>query len=124
MSRHKIAGKKLNRNSASRKALYMSLARALLKNGTIKTTLAKAKALRPIVEPMITKARTNDLATKRRLFSALRDKEVLHKLMTEIAPRFANRAGGYCRVVRCGFRAGDNAPMAIIQLLPEQEELV
>ena len=124
MSSHKIAGRKLNRNSSSRKALFRALACSLLKEETIKTTVAKAKSLRQVVEPMITRARKDNLATRRILFSKLRDKTMVDKLMTVLAPRFADRNGGYCRVVRCGFRAGDNAPMAMIQLIPTVEATV
>jgi large subunit ribosomal protein L17 len=122
MSSHKIAGRKLNRNAASRKALFQALACALLKEESIKTTVAKAKSLRQVVEPMITLARTDSLAVRRSLFSQLRDKAMVNKLMTVLGPRFAKRPGGFCRVVRCGFRAGDNAPMAIIQLVGDEAE--
>jgi large subunit ribosomal protein L17 len=124
MSSHKITKRKLNRNSSARKALFRSLSCALLREETIKTTLAKAKSLRGVVEPLITKARVDDLATRRILFSKLRDKEMVNKLMTVLGPRFADRNGGYCRVIKCGFRVGDNAPMAVIQLVPNQEVLV
>ena len=123
MSRHKIAGRKLNRTSSSRKALFRSLSCALLREETIKTTLAKAKSLREVVEPLITRSRIDNLATRRILFAKLRDKEMVNKLMTDLGPRFAKRNGGYCRVLKCGFRAGDNAPMAIIQLMPIEEQL-
>ncbi|MBM93327.1 MAG: 50S ribosomal protein L17 [Legionellales bacterium] len=117
MSRHKIAGRKFNRNSSSRKALMRALACALIREESIKTTLAKAKSLRQVVEPLITQAESNDLNVQRRLFSALRDKALVHKLVTTLGPRFKSRPGGYCRIVKCGFRAGDDAPMAIIQLV-------
>lgn len=124
MSRHKIAGKKLNRNTASREALFRALCCALLSKESIKTTLAKAKALRPIVEKIITLSATDSLAIRRKLFAILRDKVLVEKLIKIIGPRFEKRPGGYTRVVRCGFRNGDSAPMAIIQLIPDVQETI
>ena len=124
MSRHKVAGKKLNRNTSSRKALYRALSCALLSEESIKTTLAKAKALRPIVEKLITLSATDNLTVRRRLFAVLRNKTVVEKLIKKIGPRFTARPGGYTRVVRCGFRNGDSAPMAVIQLIPDHQETV
>ena len=124
MSRHKIAGKKLNRNTSSREALFRALCCALLSKESIKTTLAKAKALRPVVEKLITLSAQDSLAARRKLFSVLRDKTVVEKLIKVIGPKFAKRPGGYTRVVRCGFRNGDSAPMAIIQLIPDVQETV
>lgn len=115
--RHKIAGRKFNRNASARSALLRSLACALIREESIKTTLAKAKSLRQVVEPLITQAELNSLVVQRRLFDALRDKQLVHKLVTVLGPRFKARAGGYCRIVKCGFRPGDDAPMAIIQFV-------
>ena len=117
MSRHKIAGRKFNRDSSSRKALFRALCCALLKEETIKTTVPKAKELRRFVEPLITRARQDSLATRRILFAELRDATIVDKLMVALGPRFAERPGGYTRIVRCGYRSGDNAPMAYIQLV-------
>lgn len=122
MSSHKIAGRKLNRNASARKALFRALAVALLREESIKTTVAKAKSLRQVVEPMITLARQDTLAARRNLFAELRDKGMVEKLIKVLGPRFATRPGGYTRIVRCGFRAGDDAPMAVIQLVRDLDD--
>lgn len=116
--RHGIQGRKLNRTSAHRKALLMNLAIALIKNNRIKTTLPKAKELRPYVEKLVTLCKVNDLSTRRTALSILRDKEVVTKLF-EISAKFASRNGGYTRILKCGFRYGDNAPMALIEFVEE-----
>ncbi len=115
--RHKIAGRKLNRTSSHRKALFKNLAQALIKNEHIKTTLPKAKELRPIVEKLITLAKKGSLAARRQAISQIQDQSTVAKLIDTLAQRFSNRAGGYTRILKAGFRYGDNAPMAIIQFV-------
>src|SRR5436189_5304314 len=115
--RHARAGKKLGRDSAHRKALYSNLAGALIEHGRIKTTVTKAKAVRPIAEQMITLGRRGDLHARRQAMAYLRSQEVVHKLFAEVAPRFKKRAGGYSRIVRIGPRLGDAAEMAYLELV-------
>jgi len=115
--RHKRIGRQLSRNSSHRKATLQALTVSLLRHETIKTTLAKAKELRRVAEPLITKAKTDSVANRRLAFSRLRDKEVVGKLFTEIGPHFDQRPGGYVRILKYGFRAGDKAPMALVQLV-------
>ncbi|MEI8321367.1 MAG: 50S ribosomal protein L17 [Alphaproteobacteria bacterium] len=118
--RHKISGRKLNRTSSHRKAMFMNLANALIEKEHIKTTLPKAKDLRPVVERLITMARTNTLHTRRVLLSRLRDESVVSKLLTVLADRYRGRPGGYTRVLKAGFRYGDAAPMAIIEFVDRE----
>ena len=122
--RHRKSGRQLNRNSSHRKAMFSNMAGSLVKHEIIKTTLPKAKELRSVIEPLITLAKTDSVANRRLAFARTRDKEVVGKLFTEIGPRFADRPGGYTRILKCGFRTGDNAPMAYIELLdrPVAEE--
>ena len=115
--RHHKAGKKLGRDSSHRKALYANLAGALIEHGRIKTTEAKAKAVKPLAEQMITLGRRGDLAARRQAISTLRSKDVVHVLFTEVAPRFAERPGGYTRIVKLGPRAGDAADMVYLELV-------
>ena len=115
--RHARAGKKLGRDSAHRRALYSNLAGALIEHGRIKTTEAKAKAVRPIAEKMITLGRRGDLAARRQAVAYLRSKDVVHKLFAEVAPRFADRPGGYSRIVKLGPRPGDAAEMVYLELV-------
>jgi large subunit ribosomal protein L17 len=115
--RHARAGRKLGRDSAHRKALYSNLAGALIEHGRIKTTEAKAKAVKPIAEKMITLGRRGDLAARRQAVSYLRSKDVVHKLFAEVAPRFADRPGGYSRIVKLGPRQGDAADMVYLELV-------
>jgi large subunit ribosomal protein L17 len=115
--RHRRAGRKLGRDSAHRKALYANLASALIEHGRIRTTEAKAKEVRPIVEEMITLGKRGDVAAQRQAVAFLRSKSVAHTLFAEIAPRFADRPGGYTRVVKIGPRQGDAAPMAYLELV-------
>jgi large subunit ribosomal protein L17 len=115
--RHRRAGRKLGRDSAHRKALYSNLAGALIEHGRIKTTEAKAKEVRPIVEQMITLGKRGDVAAHRQAVAFLRSKSVAHMLFSEVAPRFADRPGGYTRVVKLGPRPGDAAPMAYLELV-------
>jgi large subunit ribosomal protein L17 len=118
--RHAKAGKKLGRDSAHRKALYANLACALIEHGRIRTTEAKAKAVKPIAEKMITLGRRGDLAAHRQAVSFLRSKDVVHKLFSEVAPRFAERPGGYSRIVKLGPRQGDSADMVYLELVDHE----
>lgn len=115
--RHGMSGRKLNRDSSARKALFVSLSNALLKHEQIKTTLPKAKDLRPVVERLITLGKRGDLHARRQAYAFLRDDKVVAKLFAEIGPRYQARNGGYTRVLKAGFRYGDCAPMAIIELV-------
>src|SRR5215216_6681412 len=115
--RHQRAGKKLGRDAAHRKALYSNLTGALIEHGRIKTTVTKAKAVKPVAEQMITLARRGDLHARRQAVAFLRSKDVVHKLFTEIAPRFKDRPGGYTRIVKIGPRPGDAAEMAYLELV-------
>jgi large subunit ribosomal protein L17 len=115
--RHQRAGRKLGRDSAHRKALYSNLAGALIEHGRIQTTEAKAKEVRPVVEKMITLGKRGDLAAHRQAVAFLRSKSVAHKLFAEVAPRYAERPGGYTRVVKLGPRHGDAAPMAYLEFV-------
>jgi large subunit ribosomal protein L17 len=115
--RHHRAGKKLGRDSAHRRALYANLAGALIEHGRIQTTEAKAKAVKPIAEQMITLGRRGDIAARRQATAYLRSKNVVHKLFDEVAPRFADRPGGYSRIVKLGPRQGDAAEMVYLELV-------
>ena len=115
--RHGRAGKKLGRDSAHRKALYSNLAGALITHGRIKTTEAKAKAVKPFAEQMITLGKRGDLAARRKALAELRSTDVVHMLFTEVAPRFAERPGGYSRIVKLGMRQGDAAEMVYLELV-------
>jgi large subunit ribosomal protein L17 len=118
--RHHQSGKKLGRDSAHRKALYANLAGALIEHGRIKTTVTKAKAVKPLAEQMITLGRRGDLAARRRAVAELRSQEIVKKLFDEVAPRFADRPGGYSRIVKIGQRQGDAAEMAYLELVDYQ----
>src|SRR6202050_2652032 len=115
--RHQRSGKKLGRDSAHRKALYANLAGALIEHGRIRTTITKAKAVRPIAEQMITLGRRGDLHARRQAVAFLRSKDVVHKLFDEVGPAFAARPGGYTRIVRIGPRPGDASEMAYLELV-------
>lgn len=115
--RHGTHGNHLGHSSSHHKANMQNLASALFKHELIKTTLAKAKTLRRVAEPLITRAKTDNLANRRLVFARLRDREMVTKLFVELGPRYKARPGGYTRVLRCGFRAGDSAPMAYIELV-------
>jgi large subunit ribosomal protein L17 len=115
--KHRRAGRKLGRDAAHRKALYANLACALIENGRIRTTEAKAKEVRPIVEQMITLGKRGDVAAHRQVVAFLRSKSAAHALFEDISPRFADRPGGYTRVVKIGPRQGDAAPMAYLELV-------
>lgn len=116
--RHRNSGRKLNRNSSHRRAMFRNMASSLLQHETIKTTVAKAKELRMVIEPLITMAKNQDSVSSRRVvFARLRDKMAVKKLFEVIAPASKERAGGYTRIIKAGFRTGDAAPMAVIQLV-------
>ena len=123
--RHLKSGRKLNRNSAHRKAMFRNMATSLFEHEIIKTTVPKAKELRRVAEPLITLAKEDSVAHRRKAFDRLRDREVVTKLFNELGPRYADRPGGYLRILKCGYRAGDNAPMAYVELVdrPREEAL-
>jgi large subunit ribosomal protein L17 len=124
--RHRHGLRKLNRTSSHRQAMFRNMANALLRHEAIRTTLPKAKELRRVVEPLITLSKDATLANRRLAFNRLRDREMVMKLFDEIGPRYAARPGGYCRILKWGFRAGDNAPMALMELVdrPDSTEVV
>ncbi|MDQ2983821.1 MAG: 50S ribosomal protein L17 [Actinomycetota bacterium] len=115
--RHRRSGRKLGRDASHRKALYGNLAGALIEHGRIRTTLAKAKEVRPIAEQMITLGRRGDIAARRQALKLLRSQDVVHKLFSDVGPRFAGREGGYSRIVKIGPRLGDAAEMAYLELV-------
>ncbi|URJ26553.1 50S ribosomal protein L17 [Blochmannia endosymbiont of Camponotus modoc] len=115
--RHRKSGSKLNRTSAHRKAMFKNMVVSLVMHKIIKTTLSKAKALRRIIEPLITRSKVDTIANRRLVFSKTRNNDVVTKLFTQISPHFYNRPGGYTRILKCGLRKGDNAPMAYIELV-------
>lgn len=115
--RHKKSGRKLNRNSAHRKAMFQNMMVSLFTHEQIRTTLPKAKTLRPLAERMITLAKVDSLAHRRLAYDRLRDRPIIAKLFNEIGPKNKDRPGGYLRIIKCGFRTSDNAPMAIIELV-------
>ena len=115
--RHRESGRKLNRNSSHRKAMFRNMAVSLIEHEMIKTTLPKAKELRRIAEPLITMAKIDNVAKRRLAFSRLRDRGIVTKLFNELGPRYKERPGGYLRILKCGFRSGDRAAMAIVELV-------
>lgn len=119
--RHRNGLRKLNRTSSHRQAMFRNMANSLLRHEVIKTTLPKAKELRRVVEPMITLGKKPSLANRRLAFDRLRDREMVVKLFDELGPRYGTRNGGYLRILKCGFRDGDNAPMAFVELLDRPE---
>ena len=119
--RHRKSGRQLNRNSSHRKAMFRNMTCSLLRHELIKTTLPKAKELRRVAEPIITIGKDDNLAKRRLAFDRLRDKEVVGKLFTEIGPRYKERPGGYLRILKCGYRPGDKAPMAYVELVDRPE---
>ncbi len=119
--RHQKAGRILGRKSSHRKAMYRNMSASLIQHETIKTTVPKAKELRRVIEPLITLAKTDSVANRRLAFSRVRDKAAVGKLFNELGPRFKERPGGYLRILKAGFRRGDSAPMAIVQLLDKPE---
>ena len=121
--RHQKSGRKLNRTSSHRQAMFRNMAASLIRHEEIRTTLPKAKELRRVAEPLITMAKSPSLARRRLAFARLRDSAAVAKLFEELGPRFQDRPGGYTRILKCGFRAGDNAPMALVQLVDRIDEI-
>ncbi len=119
--RHRKSGRKLNRNSSHRQAMFRNMAVSLFKHELIKTTLPKAKELRRVAEPLITLAKEDTVANRRLAFSRTRSKEAVGILFNELGPRYQDRPGGYLRIIKAGFRTGDNAPMALVELVDRPE---
>ncbi len=115
--RHRHSGRQLNRNSPHRKAMFRNMTASLVEHELIKTTLPKAKELRRVAEPLITLAKKDSVANRRLAFDRLRDKAAVGKLFTELGPRYQERPGGYIRILKCGYRTGDKAPMAFVELV-------
>ncbi len=122
--RHRKSGRQLNRNSSHRKAMFSNMATSLFDKELIRTTLPKAKELRSIAEPLLTLSKKDSVANRRIAFAKLRDRAIVTKLFNELGPRYQDRPGGYLRIMKCGFRTGDKAPMAYVELVdrPELEE--
>lgn len=122
--RHRKSGRKLNKNSSHRRALFSNMVTSLFRHELIKTTLAKAKELRGHAEPLITLSKEDSVARRRKAFAKLRDREMVSKLFNELGPRYKGRPGGYLRIIKCGYRVGDAAPMAYVELVdrPAEEE--
>ena len=120
--RHRHSGRKLNRTTSHRKAMFSNMCTSLVEHEIIKTTLPKAKELRRHIEPLITMSKEDGVAGRRRAFAQLRDDAAVAKLFSDLGPRFQDRKGGYTRVIKCGFRAGDNAPMAYIEFVDRTDE--
>jgi len=115
--RHQNSGRQLNRNSSHRKAMFKNMASSLFRHELIKTTVPKAKELRRVAEPLITKAKVDSVANRRYVYDRIRDREMVGKLFAELGPRYKERPGGYLRILKCGYRAGDKAPMALVELV-------
>ncbi|MDR2874629.1 MAG: 50S ribosomal protein L17 [Methylobacillus sp.] len=124
--RHRVSNRKLNRTSSHRAAMLRNMTNSLLRHEVIKTTLPKAKELRKVAEPLITLSKKATVANRRLAFDRLRDRDIVVKLFDELGPRYQTRNGGYLRILKCGFRDGDNAPMALVELVdrPETAEAV
>jgi large subunit ribosomal protein L17 len=120
--RHRKSGRQLNRNSSHRNAMFRNMAVSLINHELIKTTVPKAKELRRVAEPLITLSKTDNVAKRRLAFSRLRDKSAVGKLFAELGPRYQARPGGYVRILKCGYRAGDKAPMAYVELVDRQAD--
>ena len=120
--RHRKSGRQLNRNSSHRKAMMSNMATSLFSHEVIRTTLPKAKELRRFAEPLITMAKVDSVSKRQLAFSRLRDKAAVGKLFTELGPRYKERPGGYTRILKCGFRTGDKAPMALVELVDRSIE--
>lgn len=118
--RHKNSGRQLNRNASHRKAMFKNMATSLFRHEIIKTTLPKAKELRRVAEPLITLAKQDSVAHRRLAFSRLRDRDIVTKLFVNLGPRLKDRPGGYLRILKCGYRSGDNAPMAYVELVDRE----
>jgi large subunit ribosomal protein L17 len=119
--RHRNSGRQLNRNSSHRKAMFSNMAISLFDHEVIRTTLPKAKELRRVAEPLITLAKKDSVANRRIAFSRIRDNAIVGKLFTDLGPRYIERPGGYMRILKCGFRTGDKAPMAYVELVDRPE---
>jgi large subunit ribosomal protein L17 len=119
--RHRKSGRQLNRNSSHRKAMFSNMTTSLFKEELIRTTLPKAKELRSIAEPLITLSKNDSVANRRLAFAKLRDRDIVSKLFNELGPRYEARPGGYLRIMKCGFRTGDKAPMAYVELVGRPE---
>ena len=122
--RHKYSGRKLNRTSSHRTSMFKNMMTSLIEHEEIKTTVPKAKELRGFLERLITISKVDTIAKRRIVFSRIRSKEAVAKLFNDLGPRFKERPGGYLRILKCGYRAGDKAPMAIIQLVDKKEEVI
>ena len=122
--RHRNSGRKLNRNSSHRTAMFKNMAVSLVEHEIIRTTLPKAKELRGVIEPLITLGKVDTVANRRLAFARLEDRAAVTKLFTEISPRSLNRPGGYVRILKCGYREGDKAPMAIVELVDREADSV
>ena len=122
--RHRHSGRQLNRNSSHRKAMFRNMTASLVEHELIKTTLPKAKELRRVAEPLITLAKTDSVANRRLAFNRLRNRDAVGKLFSELGPRYQQRPGGYIRILKCGYRSGDKAPMAYVELVdrPQRED--
>ncbi|MEW8322689.1 MAG: 50S ribosomal protein L17 [Candidatus Thiodiazotropha taylori] len=120
--RHRKSGRQLNRNSSHRNAMFRNMAVSLINHELIKTTVPKAKELRRVAEPLITMSKTDNVAKRRLAFSRLRDKSAVGKLFAELGPRYQSRPGGYVRILKCGYRPGDKAPMAYVELVDRPTE--
>ena len=121
--RHRESGRKLNRNSSHRKAMFRNMAVSLIEHEIIRTTLPKAKELRRFAEPLITMAKIDNVAKRRLAFSRLRNRNIVTKLFNELGPRYKERPGGYLRILKCGFRTGDKAAMAVVELVDRPQKL-
>ena len=115
--RHRQSGRQLNRNSSHRKAMFRNMASSLFEHEVIRTTVPKAKELRRVVEPLLTRAKDDSVANRRIVFDRIRNRDMVSKLFNELGPRYQTRPGGYLRILKCGFRTGDKAPMAIVELV-------
>jgi len=122
--RHRNIGRQLSRNSSHRKAMLRNMAVSLFRHETMKTTVAKAKELRRVVEPILTRAKVDTVANRRLVFARLRDKDIVGKLFDDLGQRVSERPGGYIRILKCGYRKGDAAPMALVELVDRLEDLV
>ena len=119
--RHNVSGRKLNRSPSHRRMLYRNLVTALFRYERIQTTVPKAKELRRVVEPLLTRAKVDSVSNRRVVFDRIRDRDMVTKLFNELGPRYKDRPGGYLRILKCGYRSGDNAPMAIVELVDRPE---
>ncbi len=122
--RHRQSGRQLNRNSSHRKAMFRNMASSLFEHEVIRTTVPKAKELRRVIEPLITRAKNDSVANRRLVFDRIRNRDMVSKLFNELGPRYVDRPGGYMRILKCGYRPGDNAPMAVVELVDRPAAVV